>query len=118
MLAFARAFRAATGEPISFIHADLIWADDWRSQLTEWQNQMHAEGIGLGVIIDGDNQDPSDLAWANKAVLRYGVMRNLSRPPSQIIFQSWMARPSKTTPDNEPGTLSSIVVNAIGRYPP
>ncbi len=115
MLTFAKEFRLATGEPIRFIHADIIWADDWRSQLAEWQSRLDAEGMGLGVIIDGDNQDRNDLAWAEKAIARYHTVMRLPRPPSQIIFQSWMAHPSRTVPDDEPGTLSSIVVNAVSR---
>jgi hypothetical protein len=116
MLTFAREFRLATGEPISFIHADIGWGgDNWRPQLVEWEMKADAADIGLGVIIDGDNQDKNDLAWAAKAVQRYGaVMRGLPRPPDQIIFQSWMAHPSTTVPDDQPGTLSSIVINALG----
>jgi hypothetical protein len=115
MLDFARAFRQATGEPISFIHADIIWADTWLPQLIEWQRKANAAGIGLGIIIDGDNQDKDDLAWAGKAIKRYGaIMSGLRRSPDQIVFQSWMSHPLWVVPDNEPGTLTSIVVRAVG----
>ena len=61
MLTFATEFRRATGEPISFIQADIGWGGDyWRPQLVEWQKKADAAGIGLGVIINGDNQDKDD----------------------------------------------------------
>jgi hypothetical protein len=116
MLRFAKAFRLASGEPVSFINVDIIWADEWRPQLAEWQKEAGAAGIGLGVVIDGDGQDKDDLTWASKAVQRYSaVMKSLPRPPDQIIFQSWMEHPSRLVPDDQPGTLSSIVVDALGR---
>jgi hypothetical protein len=114
MLEFGRDFRIATGEPIRFIAADIIWKDDWRPQLLEWQKKANTAGIGLGVIIDGDNNDKDDQTWAGKAIRRYtAVMRDLPRPPEQIIFQSWMTHPSRAQPDNQPGTLSSIVLNSL-----
>jgi hypothetical protein len=116
MIEFATEFRQATGEPISFIHADIGWADDWRPQLTDWQKKAYASGMSLGVIIDGDGQDQDDLTWAGKAVQRYdAVMRYLPHPPDQIIFQSWMSHPLRVVPDTEPGTLSSIVQKALNR---
>jgi hypothetical protein len=116
MLEFATDFRRATGEPISFINADIGWADDWRPQLADWQKKAGAAGMGLGVIIDGDDQDKDDLAWVEKAVQRYdAMMRGLPRPPDQIIFQSWMSHPLRVVPDTDPGTLSSAVDQALSR---
>lgn len=116
MLEFARAFRAATGEQLAFAHADIIWQDDWRSQLIEWSTRLRKAGMRFGVVFNGDPQDGTDTDWTAHAAERYAaVMADSRMRPDAVIFQTWMQRPTRTVPDNEPGTLTSIVVDALGR---
>jgi hypothetical protein len=47
-LNFAKQFQAQTGEPLSFLQADIIWFDNWRPQLVEWKTRLEAAGIYMG----------------------------------------------------------------------
>jgi hypothetical protein len=114
ILQFARAFREATGEQISFVHADIIWQQDWRPQVIEWKARLHREGIRFGVIFDGDPQDQTDVAWTERAVERYrNVMADGTTRPDDAIFQSWMLRPTRLLPDFKNGTLTNVVLDAL-----
>ena len=116
ILEFAGAFRVATGEPLAFVHADIIWQQDWRPQLVKWRERLHAAGMRFGVIFDGDPQDEIDTAWTDHAVARYrsAVADPLTRPDHAII-QSWMPHPARMLPNSAPGTLTSVVVETLGR---
>jgi hypothetical protein len=113
MLQFARAFKAATGEPISFVDADIIWQENWKPQIVDWKVKLHAAGIAFGVIFDGDPTDTSDDAWTSHALERYrAVIADQSMKPDDMIFQSWMERPTRLLPDSEPATLTGLVRQA------
>jgi hypothetical protein len=114
VLQFVRAFKVATGEQIKFVHADIIWQQDWRPQVLEWKAKLHSEGIRFGVIFDGDPEDRTDLAWTERAVQRYrAVSADPAIRPDDAIFQSWNQRPSHFLPDTQSGTLTSVVVDAL-----
>jgi hypothetical protein len=114
LLEFAKAFKIATGVPLTFVDADIIWQQDWRPQLKEWRANLHAAGITFGVICDGDAHDQSDIEWTAHAVGRYrAVMDDPQMRPDSVIFQSWMRRPAHLAPDRQPGTLTNAVVSAI-----
>jgi hypothetical protein len=110
MLAFADAFKKATGEPLAFYHADVNWGSHWRPQLAEWKRRMHAAGMRLGVIFNGDNNAPSDKQWTDSAIERFRtVMTDSSVAPDDAIFQSWALRPTKMAPDTDPYSLTGML---------
>lgn len=114
ILQFARAFKAATGEQIEFVHADIIWQENWRPQVIEWKARLHTEGMRFGVIFNGDPQDQTDTAWTERAVQRYRDVSGDARTrPDDTVFQSWMPRPTRLLPDTQAGTLTSLVVDAL-----
>jgi hypothetical protein len=115
---FATLFHAATGAPLTFIHADLIWqAPNWQGQLARWRKLVSGAGMSFGVICDGDPHDATDRAWADHAVSRYHLITaHGALPPDTIVFQTWMQHPTKLLPDNEPDTLTNIVVRALGGF--
>lgn len=114
ILAFAQAFQTQTGEPLAFVHADIIWATEWRAQLTDWRQKLHAANIRLGIIIDGDGSDGTDIAWADHAVARYQlVMDTPELRPDEVIFQSWMPHPTRMVPEDAEDTLTSIVRRSL-----
>jgi hypothetical protein len=113
ILQFAQAFKTATGEPLSFVDADIIWQENWKPQLVEWKAKLHAAGIGFGVIFDGDPRDASDAAWTGHALERYrAVIADPATRPDDAIFQSWMQRPA-ILPDTAPDTLTGVVRRAL-----
>jgi hypothetical protein len=110
MLKFAAAFKAATGEPLSSVHADIIWRQPWKPQLEEWKRKLHAAKIQLGVVCNGDPVDKSDLDWTNSALNRYrAVTSDPTTRPDDVVFQSWMPRPERLQPDSDPATLTGLV---------
>jgi hypothetical protein len=110
VLKFAQSFKSATGKSLSSVHADIIWTQSWKPQLMDWKKKLHAAGIKLGVIFNGDPTDTSDLEWTNKAFERYcQVMSDPTVKPDDIVFQSWMPRPNRLLPDSDPSTLTGLV---------
>ncbi|MEJ0020790.1 MAG: hypothetical protein WDN25_30410 [Acetobacteraceae bacterium] len=113
---FFKEFKRASGEPISFLHADISWAGPWHQQLAQWKTRLHASGMRLGVIANGDPQDTSNAAWTGHAIERYrAVVNDPAVRPDDVIFQSWMSFPTKLVPDTEPGTLTNLAREASGR---
>jgi hypothetical protein len=114
ILAFAREFQKQTGSRIAFLQADLIWQNRWEPQLVEWRARLSAAGIRYGVIFDGDPSDKTDIAWTTHAVQRYRqVMSNPQVAPEEAVIQSWQPRPTRFLPEDLPGTLTSVVVDAL-----
>lgn len=113
ILQFARAFKAATGQPLSFVDADIIWYDNWRPQLVEWKAKLHAAGLRFGVIFNGSQNDATDAAWTDHALERYRtVMADPAMRPDDAILQTWMLRPTRLLPDSDPTTLTGLVRQA------
>ena len=111
---FAKLFQQQTGEPLSFLQADIIWQNKWQPQLVEWRKRLQAAGISYGVIIDGDPGDKTDIDWTRHAIERYRAVANdPSVRPDDFVFQSWQSRPTRILPENTQGTLTSIVVQAV-----
>lgn len=114
-LDFAKQFQQQTGERLTFMQADIIWYDNWRSQLAQWSKRLRESGISYGVIFDGSSIDKSDLAWTNHAIERYRtVTSNPATRPDDAVFQTWHSYPTRFLPETRPGTLTSVVVQAIG----
>jgi hypothetical protein len=116
ILRFAELFKAKTGEPLSFLQADLIWQNNWRPQLTVWKSRLHAAGLAYGVVIDGDPADSSDLVWTRHAVQRYRELAaDTTLSPDACSIQSWQPRPTPMWPEDDPGSLTGVVVQTVGR---
>jgi len=114
ILTFARLFEQHTGERLAFLHADLIWQNNWKPQLVAWKTRLRAAGISYGVIIDGDPADKTDIAWTNNAIARYRALAgDAAMRPDEFVFQSWQPRPTHFLPEDKPGTLTSVIVETI-----
>jgi len=118
-LAFAREFKTQTGEPLTFLQADIIWYDNWRPQLVEWKRRLRPAGISFGVIFDGSGIDKSDQAWTKHAVERFRtVTGDPAIAPDDYVFQSWNDYPTHFLPEGQPGTLTWVVTQAVGARQP
>jgi hypothetical protein len=116
-LQFAKEFFRQTGVRLSFMTADIVWYEPtFRSQLVEWRRRLHEAGIVYGMYVNGSAVDKSDLAWTRHAIERYGlVMNDQAIKPDYIIIGSWMRYPTRYLPETQPGTLTSVVVQTVGR---
>jgi hypothetical protein len=118
ILTFAKAFHDKTGQPISFVHADVFWHEAWRAQMADWRQKLHAAGIRFGVIIDGDAVDKTDAAWTAHALERYRIVMNSpDLRPDEVIFQTWMEHPSRMGPENATDTLTNGLMQALAPAP-
>jgi hypothetical protein len=74
VMQWAKAYQDATGEPLAFLHFDVVWSGPWRQQLSLLAPRLHEAGIKTGVIYDGDPDDQSDLAWTSHAEQRFSTI--------------------------------------------
>ena len=109
---FADAFRAATGRPLDFVHLDIPWQSPWQSALARLQQRLHAAHLPIGIIYNGDESDQTDLAWTQHASARaVQVEDGPSALPDQAILQSWMRHPSRMLPEDQPGTMTNLLLD-------
>jgi hypothetical protein len=113
------AYEAATGKPLAFIDADLVWQADWRPQLRAMRSLAHSRGARFGVIFDGDARDETDSEWTAHAAERFGaVVSDPQSSPDDEIIWSWQARPAAVLPESTDGTLTNLVVDLfVARRP-
>jgi hypothetical protein len=112
MSEFLDAFKKEFGEPMGAVRLECA-----SSQVREWLPRyisaaalFRSAGVGFGVLITGDAPDSSDAEWLAKAEERYVVWESDGRPaPAQVVFQSWMPRPSKILPETAPDTLTHLI---------
>jgi hypothetical protein len=110
IMQWTKAYQDAAGEPLPFLHFDVVWAGPWRQQLTMLAPRIHAAGIKMGVIYNGDPEDQSDLAWTSHAEQRFSTIEaDPAITPDQAIIQTWMLHPSHVLPETQPGTLTWLV---------
>jgi hypothetical protein len=104
------AFRTATGEPLAFFHADVLWQAPWQTPLEKLAVAIHERKIPLGVIYNGNNDDISDEAWVAHAEAHYrAVEADSGIAPDQAVFQSWVSYPSRLLPDTDPGAFTYLL---------
>lgn len=104
------AYRATTGENLAFFHVDMVWGEQWHDLLGGLAPVLAAAGIRLGIIYDGDPDDQTGVAWAQRAEQRFAAVE--SDPaliPAQAIIQSWVTHPVHNLPETQPGTMTWLV---------
>jgi hypothetical protein len=118
ILAFAEAYHAATGTALAFFHADIDWHCDWRFALADLRPPLRQAGMRFGVIYDGDPQDDTDIAWTRHAEERFeAVEADDALRPDDAILQTWMLHPTHMLPEDQPGTMTNLVLR-YGRTRP
>jgi hypothetical protein len=108
---WAKAFQQATGHPLAFFHADIVWNGRWGQDLAALQLRLATIGVPVGVIINGDPLAKTDLDWTTAAFLHLRQVIDLAGAnPESIIFQTWDDRPSRLLPEDQPGSLTNLVL--------
>jgi hypothetical protein len=103
-------YQVAVGEPLAFVHADVVWTGPWRDQLPKMAQIVRAHGAKFGVIYNGDGNDKTNVEWTRHAErTAMAVEKGLGLKPDQVVFQSWMPNPTKMLPDTQEGTMTCLV---------
>ncbi len=111
-LAFAQAFRQATGTPLAFVHADLHWKEYDQTRMAALKAAFDGAGIRFGVIYDGNPEDQTDVAWTQNAQTRFSMVeQDPLTEPDDAILQTWMVRPIHMLPETQPGTMTNLVLS-------
>lgn len=112
ILQWTEVYRKIVGENLSFFHADVAWNGPWRQQLSILKSRMQANGLKFGVIYDGGGgKDESDDLWTREAEQRVRMVEaNPSMLPDHAIIQTWARWPKKMLPEDQPGTLTNLVL--------
>jgi hypothetical protein len=105
------AYRAATGEPLFYFHADVGWhRENWPEQLPAVARLVRSRGIRFGIFYNGSPTDTDDLAWSTHALQRAKeIQTRLGVIPDDAVIESWMVYPERMLPPTEPGTLTWLL---------
>jgi len=103
------AWKAATGQPLGFFHADVLWGRGGDAMLGDLAAMLKQKGVPFGIIYNGDGTDMSDAMWTDNAHRRYLAYEAANPPPAQVVFQSWNPYPKRLLPDTQPGTFTNLV---------
>ena len=109
---WTQVYRKVVGEPLSFFHADVAWNGPWQQQLLAVKSRVNAAGLKFGIIYDGGGaKEESDDAWTREAEQRFRMVEsNPSMIPDHAIIQTWARWPKKMLPEDQPGTLTNLVL--------
>jgi hypothetical protein len=78
---------------------------------------LRTRGIPLGVVCDGDATLPSDEASNSQALARCTeVTRDPKTKPDVYVVQTWLPRPTRMLPENQPGTLTNLLKQAEAAF--
>ena len=110
IMQWIEAYHAATGEPLAFIHLDLAWQTAlWPDHLKTLAAFTRKNGIKLGIIYNGTGKNGVD--WTQSAEQRFmDIESRMKIVPDMAVIQTWEPQPDRMMPDNQPGTLTNLVV--------
>jgi hypothetical protein len=108
--AWLQAFRSATGQPLQFFDADVMWSNpSWLSDLENLAATLQKQSTRFGVIVDGPGAT-SNVGWTNAALGNY--LQVVAAPLlslADIVIQTWNPYPTALLPETTPGTLTNLV---------
>jgi hypothetical protein len=112
---WTQVYRKVVGEPLSFFHADVAWNGPWQQQLPAVKSRIHTAGLKFGIIYDGGGaKEESDAIWTQEAEQRFRMVEsNPSMIPDHAIIQTWARWPKKMLPEDQPGTLTNLVLQYL-----
>ncbi|HVH75212.1 MAG TPA: hypothetical protein VM755_09885 [Stellaceae bacterium] len=104
------AYRAATGRPLAFVHADVDWSKPWLGRLSRLRRLLRREGIRFGLIYNGNIKYKTDRGWIESAQRHFQTYESGGRaPPEDVIFQSWVRNPTHVLPEDDPAAFTYLI---------
>jgi hypothetical protein len=111
---WADAYRAAVGEPLAFLHADVSWSELAMRNLVPLAAELKQRHIPFGIIYNADANVSNDSEWTQSAERHFVEIESvLNVHPDAAIFQTWTTYPSRVLPENQPGTLTSVALRYL-----
>jgi hypothetical protein len=121
---FLNGFKAAYGAPITAVHLDMHWADDWHNgydwvtAVRQITDDLHKQGIKVALIIDAydmqwdPNLPPPDPKadprttmtaqyWMAAVRKHIDMIKSNNLPLDAVAFASWMRFPTHNLPDSD-----------------
>jgi len=111
---WADAYRAATGEPLAFLHMDVNWSELAMRNLAPLASECKQRRIPFGIIYNSDGEVESDLEWTGSAIRHFLEIESvLNIHPDAAIFQTWTKYPTHVLPENQRGTLTNVALQYL-----
>lgn len=100
------AFHRAFGEPMGCVRLENAnhTIREWLPRFIEASRFLEQLHIPFGILVTGDSDDITDADWFRKAEERYVAYEAEGRRAAQMVFQSWMPRPTHILPETAPLT--------------
>jgi hypothetical protein len=110
-IAWVRVFRQMVGTALAFLHIDIDWnAPEYRAAIPLAVSLAKANGLEVGVIYNGKDNDQSDREWIADAKAHIALVeRSLSTVPDHAVFQSWVGYPSRSLPESAEETFTHLI---------
>ncbi|HEU4851566.1 MAG TPA: DUF4214 domain-containing protein [Telluria sp.] len=103
------AWKAETGAPLAFFHADVNWGIDYRAAIGHARRLARERGIPFGVIYNGWYTDRSDAEWVATGMRNYASAERDGETPEQAVFQSWDHFPKRVLPESDASSFTSFI---------
>jgi hypothetical protein len=112
---WADTYKAVVGKPLAFIDADETWTEPAVRNLVLLARALKARHVPLGVIYDADlSGNGSDAAWSRNTLSHVVMVEStLGVSPDHAVITTWVRHPSRVLPENQPGTLTNVVLRYI-----
>jgi hypothetical protein len=102
------AFKAATGQSLSFFRLDMDWSANWQPWILPLAKLLGEKGIPFQVIYNGLSNDSSAAAWANHAIANAATFEAIA-VPDVAMFQSWNTYPTYDLPETDPTAFTGVI---------
>ncbi len=112
--AWMNAYKAATGEPLAFMHVDIDWHLAWKEKLRAAASVVRSHQIPFGIIYSPEGHNPSDAEQARGILQRIVAIEvDTGIQPDQAIFQSWVETPHHVLPESDPVSFTGIIATYL-----
>jgi hypothetical protein len=114
LVQWADDYREASGDRLSFLHADVAWSDLAMRNLPPLAAGLRQRQVPFGIIYNGDADVGDDVGWMQSALDHVAEIETaLGVHPDAAIFQTWTRSPTRVLPEGQPGTLMSVALRYL-----
>jgi hypothetical protein len=109
--AYKTTLEGAIGQRLAFLQLDVQWTDPgWTDHMSLIASFAHRHGMRLGVIYNGDGDDPDDVSWLAHAKKNFDYVESLTGiRPALAIFISWNKFPTHAMPETSPSAHTWLI---------